>query len=296
MVTLNEIICKTACNKISNMPYEWDLNVYRGCEHGCKYCFALYSHQYMNSENYFNEIFVKTNVVEALERQLKSKNWKKEIINLGGVTDNYQPAEENYKLMPEVLKLLIKYKNPAIISTKSDLLLRDYDLIAKLAEVAYVNVASTITTADESIRQLIEPNGVSTTKRFAMLKEFRKTNASTGMHIMPIIPFISDSYQNLDTLFSQAKEINIHYAITALLNLRGPTKGVFFEFVKTKFPQIYEKLIPMYKNGYVEKGEYKEKLYNMIYEIRKKYSILSHYSSIIKDNAKNPQDAQLSLF
>ncbi|OJT81281.1 radical SAM protein, partial [Clostridioides difficile] len=86
----------------------WDLNIYRGCEHGCKYCYAIYSHKYINSNNYFEEIYVKTNIVEKLERQLKSSKWKKEVINIGGVTDSYQPIEADYKIMPEILNLLIK--------------------------------------------------------------------------------------------------------------------------------------------------------------------------------------------
>jgi DNA repair photolyase len=278
------------------MPYDWDLNVYRGCGHGCKYCFALYSHQYINSNDYFNEIFVKTNIVEALERQLKSPSWKKKIINLGGVTDNYQPVEANYKLMPEVLKLMIKYKNPVVISSKSDLVLRDYDLIAELADITYVNVAATITAADENIRKLIEPNGVSSLRRFNMLKEFRKTNASVGMHVMPVIPFITDSYENLNSLFAQAKDNGIHYALVALLNLRGPTKGTFFEFIRQSFPHLYNSLLPMYKTGWVGKDEYKENLYKMVFEIRKKYSITNNYNAPMKEKIKSEGAAQLSLF
>lgn len=296
MKKANEITCKIACNKINNMPYDWDLNIYRGCEHGCKYCFALYSHKYINSDNYFDEIFVKINIVEQLEKQLKSKNWKKDIINLGGVTDNYQPYEANYKLMPDILKLMIKYKNPIVISTKSDLVLRDYDLIAELSQLTYVNVAATITAYDEDIRKKIEPNGVSTQKRFSMLKEFRKTNASIGMHMMPIIPFITDSYENIDNLFRQAKEIDIHYALTTLLNLRGPTRGFFFEFIKQEYPQLYNKLLPMYKNGYIGKCEYKEKLYKMVYEIRKKYSLSSNYNNPMKEKLHKEDNVQLSLF
>ncbi|WP_373276630.1 SPL family radical SAM protein, partial [Clostridioides difficile] len=129
-------------------------------EHGCKYCYAIYSHKYINSNNYFEEIYVKTNIVEKLERQLKSSKWKKEVINIGGVTDSYQPIEADYKIMPEILNLLIKYKTPAIISTKSDLILRDYDLIDKLSRITYINVASTITTVNEDTQRLIEPNGV----------------------------------------------------------------------------------------------------------------------------------------
>ena len=153
---VEEIKAKKALNKLNSkfLPYKWDLNVYRGCSHRCQYCYALYSHQYLESgKNFFDTIYVKTNIAEALEKELSSKRWKREVVNLGGVTDSYQPIEEKYKLMREVLKLMIKYKTPIVISTKSDLILRDMDLLTELAKVANVNVAVTITTMDENIRK-----------------------------------------------------------------------------------------------------------------------------------------------
>ncbi|MMZ61897.1 hypothetical protein D1872_240720 [compost metagenome] len=118
----SEMDCSVACNKLKrNVPFAWDLNIYRGCEHGCKYCYAIYTHDYLNagSEKYSEDIYVKTNIVEQLEMQLSSPSWKREVVNIGGVTDSYQPAEAIYKLMPDILQLMIKYKTPCIISTKS---------------------------------------------------------------------------------------------------------------------------------------------------------------------------------
>ena len=123
MATYKEMTCTIACNKLKRkIPYSWDLNIYRGCEHGCKYCYAIYSHQYLNSKQYFDDIYVKTNIVEQLEKQFSSPTWKREVVNINGVTDSYQPIEAKYQLMPEILRLLIKYKTPCIISTKSDLI------------------------------------------------------------------------------------------------------------------------------------------------------------------------------
>lgn len=150
------ISCNTACTFVKGrFPYHWDLNVYRGCSHDCKYCFARYSHKYLPEKGDFSEaIFVKTNIAEALERQLRSPKWDKGVINLGGVTDNYQVAEAMEKQMPEILRLMIKYNNPIIISTKSDLILRDFDLIDQLSRKTYVNIASTITTANETLQKV----------------------------------------------------------------------------------------------------------------------------------------------
>ncbi|MDB0441238.1 SPL family radical SAM protein [Clostridioides difficile] len=290
------INCETACNKLKrSMPYKWDLNIYRGCEHACKYCYAIYSHKYINSNNYFEEIYVKTNIVEKLEKQLSSSKWNREVINIGGVTDSYQPIEAEYKIMPEILNLLIKYKTPAIISTKSDLILRDYDLIDKLSRITYINIASTITTVDERKQKLIEPNGVDSMRRFKMLKEFRKTNASVGLHVMPIIPYITDDFENVNSLFRYAKESNVHYVLPGTLYLRGITRGVFFDFIKKEFPDLFDKLSILYSTGSANK-EYKNQLYKMVNQLRNKYSLSSSYAKIMKEKLKHSGDVQLSFF
>ncbi|UNC92099.1 SPL family radical SAM protein [Candidatus Contubernalis alkaliaceticus] len=281
-----EINCEIALNQLKRrMPYSWDLNIYRGCEHGCKYCFAIYSHEYLGSDNYCKDIYVKTNIIEQLEKQLSSGNWKREIVNIGGVSDSYQPAEEHYKLMPEILRLLIKYQTPAIISTKSDLILRDYDLINELSRITYINIAATITTVDEELRKLIEPGGVESNRRFKMLKTFRETNASVGLHVMPIIPYLTDSFKNIDSLFNKAKESNVHYVLPGTLYLRGKTRRVFFDFIKKEFSGLYNHFLALYKTGGADK-DYKNTLYKTVNLLRDKYSLSSSYSKPMKEKLK----------
>ncbi|MCY6958393.1 SPL family radical SAM protein [Clostridium brassicae] len=295
MAKYKEITCNVACNKLKRkFPFAWDLNIYRGCEHGCKYCYAMYSHQYIGSEKYFEDIYVKTNIVERLEKQLSSRTWKREVVNIGGVTDSYQPIEAQYKIMPDILRLMIKYKTPCIISTKSDLILRDYDLIEELSSITYVNVAATITCMDENIRRKIEPNGVESLKRFAMLKEFSKTKASTGLHFMPIIPYITDGRDNVDNLYSNAADCKVSYVLPGVLYLRGKTRYVFFDFIKKEFPHLYEPLQTLYKTGGANK-EYKDKLYTMVNELKDKYNFSGSYSKPMKDKLNKSDNEQLSF-
>ncbi len=274
---ITDITCSTALNKLKRkIPYGWDLNIYRGCKHNCKYCYALYSHKYLG-ETDFTKVFAKVNIAEQLDIELSKPGWRREVVNIGGVTDSYQPAEKDKKIMPDVLKVLIKHKTPAIISTKSDLILRDYDLIAELADITYVNVASTITTMDESVREQIEPFGSKSADRFRMLAEFRKTNASIGLHTMPIIPYITDSYENIEQLCSEAAKANVHYMLPGVLYLRGATKEHFFSFIKDTYPDKYDSLKNLYKKGSADKV-YKDKLYNdIVNPLRKRYNISSSY-------------------
>lgn len=276
-VVFKEDIAKSALTKLKRkIPYSWDLNIYRGCQHGCRYCYAMYSHKYLDSVDFFNEIHVKTNIVDELEKELKSENWKREVINIGGVTDSYQPAEANYKLMPHILKLLIKYKTPAIISTKSKLIMRDYDLIDELSHITYINIAATITTMDERVREKIEPGGSTSIERFEFLKAFKKTNASTGLHVMPIIPYITDDEQNFNNMFDIAKQCNVHYVLPGTLYLRGSTRKSFLDFVNKEFPDYHEKLLRLYKTGGASK-EYKTELYKKVNELRDMYKLSNSY-------------------
>lgn len=294
-----EIICKSALNSVKErFPYRWDLNVYRGCEHKCRYCYAVYSHKYIDDNNFFDDIYVKTNIVEMLEKELRARSWKQEIINLGGVTDNYQAAEANYEIMPEILKLLIKYKTPAIISTKSNLILRDIELIDKLSRITSINIAATITTADEALAKRIEPNASTPKERFEVLKEFRRyTNASVGLHDMPIVPYLTDSYDNLDELYRRAKECNVHYVIPGLLNLRGETKKVFLNFVYNTYYELYSDIVRLYKDGKLDR-EYKLKMYARITELTNKHSLSRDYMKVINERIDKSSycGQQLNLF
>ncbi len=289
-----EINSKTACNRINSnfLPFNWDLNIYRGCEHKCQYCFALYSHKYINSTEFFDEIYVKKNIVECFEKQISSKRWKRTVVNIGGVTDSYQPAEKQYKLMPEILKLCIKYKVPISLSTKSKLILRDFDLFAELATLVPVDIACTITTLNENIRKLIEPNAASSQERFNNLKEFSKTKVNTGLFLMPIIPEITDSYNNLSMLYKTAKKNNLNYVITSILNLRGETKISFFNFVKDKLPHLYNKIKSHYKGSYVN-SEYKKHIYNILNKLEENYPLKE--KEILYPDYKNI-DKQMTLF
>jgi len=282
-VRYHEVCVKSALNPLKRkMPYQWDLNIYRGCQHGCKYCYAIYSHQYFENQNFFSDIHVKTNIVDVLEEQLKSPNWKREIINIGGVTDCYQPAEKKYELMPDILKLLIKYKTPAIISTKSTLPMRDYDLIAELADITYVNIAASVTTLDENLRKGLEPFCAPTEERFKMLKAFNETNACTGLHLMPIIPHLTDSRENHEAIMAMAKEAGVNYALPGVMYLRGVTRPYFMTFVKDNYPEKYELLKALYTRGGAGK-QYKTAFYEMFNEIRDRHGISSSYSTPIKE-------------
>jgi DNA repair photolyase len=278
-----EITVKSALNKLRRKhPYGWDLNIYRGCGHRCNYCYAQYSHRYLDSSNFFDDVFVKINIADVLAKELQSEHWKGDIINVGGVTDSYQPAEKTYQLMPDILKIMIRHKNPLIISTKSDLILRDWDFIDRLSKLNYVNVAVTVTTLDLDKKEKLEPGSSPSLNRFEVLRQFRKTNASIGLHVMPILPFLTDSEDNLEKIFALAAECQVDYVLTGTLYLRGPTREHFFRFLEAEFPSLREQYKLLYRKGGADKM-YKTELYRKVNRLRKKYGLSGSYSKPIKE-------------
>lgn len=318
-----EIKVKKALNRIDKssritLPFHWDLNIYRGCEHGCNYCYAMYSHSYLEEKEkfaflegdfekksclsseerdcaFFQKIYVKTNVAEALEKQLAARSWKKEVINIGGVCDSYQPAEAKYGLMRKVLALMIKYRNPVTISTKSDLILRDYDLLSELAELTSVNVAVTVTTMDEKLSSLLEPFASSPEKRFLVMRAFKSTAAVTGLHMMPILPFLTDSPQNLEQIMSLAAECEVDYALPGILYLRGETRKHFFDFLELNFPELVGPYNKLYAKGGDDRA-YKAELYGMLRSLLEKYHLSGDYMKSMQAKLYHSKQLKLTDF
>lgn len=295
---IHEITCKKAFRKLPHRigPYEYDMNIYRGCAHRCAYCYAVYSQRYLNHDDFYNDIYVKSNIVEQLEKQLASPHWHRQLLNIGSVSDSYQPIEKEYRLMREILSLLIRYRTPCIISTKSDLILRDLDLIQQLSEVTYVNIAVTITTMDEQLASIIEPNAKAVSKRINAISKIKaNTNAVTGIHVMPIMPYLNDDEASLLSLISLTKEVNADYATFAPLYLHGETKGKFFQMLHHNFPHLATKYQSLYMNGKLDPN-YKQAFYERLTPLCDRYGVCTDYMKFANEFFQAQQIEQLTLW
>src|SRR5918999_4599180 len=155
-----EMPCKSALNRVSGMPFRWSLNPYRGCVHGCHYCYARATHPYLGlnaDEDFATKIIVKTNMPEVLRQELRKPSWRRERVAIGTATDAYQPCEGRYQLTRRCLEVLRDAHNPVSIVTKSTLILRDLDLLGELAQGPGATVYFTITTLDPDLWRQIEP-------------------------------------------------------------------------------------------------------------------------------------------
>ncbi len=291
----HEIGCKRALHPIKKpLPYRWDLNIYRGCGHGCLYCYGRGSHRHL-AGSFDGDIYVKTDVHAALERELASGNWRREIVNIGGVTDSYQPAEADHRLMPDVLRLLIRYKTPAIISTKSDLILRDYDLIAKLARLTYVNIAFTVTTMEESLRMEVEPGAATSAKRLAALAAFRSGDISTGLHMMPILPFLGDSFENLDEILGRGKDAGVRYVLPGVLYLRGPSRLLMLDYMEREHPRHFPAFQNLYRNREAMQA-YRRRLDPLVRDGMEHYGLSADFGRPLREKLAAIDGRQLAWF
>jgi DNA repair photolyase len=268
------ITAKSALHFHENeMPCQWDVNAYRGCGHGCRYCFAQYTHDYLGEDHFFSNIFAKTNIAPLLDRELSKRTWKHARINLSGVTDAYQPAERHMMLMPEVWKTLIRHRNPVIINTKSTLILRDIELIRKLASVASVYVGASITIMDENLRKIIEPGASSAEERFVALEQCREAGCVTNVMLTPVMPYLNDDEANLEAIYARAAKAGAAGLSAWPLNLRGNTKLRFLSFLDVEFPHLVDAYKKLYRYGEVDAG-YWHKIRERKAKLRDKYSIL----------------------
>lgn len=294
----HKITCKAAFRKLKQHlgPYEYDMNIYRGCAHRCAYCYAIYSQRYMENTDFYHHIYVKENIVEQLEKQLSSPRWKRHVICIGSICDSYQPIEATQNIMPQILRLFIRYQTPCIILTKSDLILRDIELIKELANITYVGIGSTITTLDENIARIIEPGAVSSKRRVAMLKRMRmETTASVGLHMSPILPHITDQEAQIEAMMKVAKEIDVEYMLTGVLNLIKDTKQHFFHMLEENYPQLVQEYQRLYPYGRLDKT-YKQEIYARIRKYQKLYNINMDHMKHVREFKQRTDVEQLTFW
>jgi len=269
---VREMACKSALHRHNSkwLPYKYDINVYRGCAHQCIYCYALYSHAYIGGGSFHREVYVKTNIAAVLQKELR--RFRAETVNLGGVTDSYQPAERDYKLMRKVLPLLADHRVPITVCTKSPLILRDIDLIKQVDAAGGAKIAFTITTLDGTVAKLIEPNAPSSSARMDAVRTLRENGITCGVHLMPIIPYLTSDEDDIEAVFSAARQADASYVLAGALNLKGETRPLFMDSVRQSFPSEYGLIRALYSDKAAYRA-YKKNLYTVLDKLRKKYSL-----------------------
>jgi DNA repair photolyase len=224
-------------NQSPDLPFDQSINPYRGCEHGCIYCYARPSHAYQDLSpgiDFETKLFAKQNAAELLEKELSASNYKCTPIALGSNTDPYQPIEREHKITRKIIEVLKERDHPLTIVTKSNLVERDIDLLAPMAEKNLVQVFVSITTLDNKLMQKMEPRATAPVRRLQILSNLSKAGIPTGMMLAPVIPVINDS--EIETILEKSAESGASTAAYVLLRLPHEIKDLYKEWLDTHYP------------------------------------------------------------
>jgi DNA repair photolyase len=225
-------------NNSPDVPFEQSINPYRGCEHGCVYCFARPSHAYVNLSpglDFETRLFFKKDAALRLREELNRRSYRCSPINLGANTDPYQPLERRLGITRSILEVLAECRHPVTIVTKSALVLRDLDLLKRLAEERLARVFVSITTLDDELKRRMEPRAASPAARLATVKRLAAAGVPAGVMFAPVIPAIND--HELEGIVASAAEAGAATAGYLLLRLPGEVRELFYEWLETHYPE-----------------------------------------------------------
>ena len=274
---------------------DYNMNLYRGCPHGCIYCDSRSNCYHIDN---FDVPKCKENALAILENEL-SKKREKGVVGIGSMSDTYNPQEIKYEQTRKALKLLSKYNFGVSIDTKSDLILRDLDLLKEINEKNNVIIKFTITTPSDELSRIIEPNVCVSSKRFKAIKELSDNGIFAGIMMSPVLPFITDNEESIKELVKLAHESGakfIHIFIMGM-TLRENQRDYYYEKLDKHFKGLKEKYINYYGERYCCLVPNYKKLYAIFTSECDKYGILYNMNDIIKAYKKEIKDnEQMTLF
>jgi DNA repair photolyase len=231
-------------NDSPDISFDRSINPYRGCEHGCVYCFARPTHAYLGLSpglDFESKLFMKPNAPELLERELSAPGYSPKTIAIGTNTDPYQPIERRYQIMRRILEVLDRAGHPVGIVTKSALVLRDLDILTRMAKRDLVKVAISVTTLDANLARVMEPRASTPPRRLGALRELVKAGVPASALVAPIIPAINDA--EIERILEAIAQAGVRHAGYVLLRLPFELKDLFREWLIENFPDRYRHVI-----------------------------------------------------
>jgi DNA repair photolyase len=255
--TYQEVTCRSALNRVEGMPFRWTLNPYRGCTHGCHYCFARRYHTQFElgvGDEFSSVILVKTNFVEVLRRELDRPSWKPEEIAFGTATDPYQPIEGHYKLTRRSLELLALARTPVGLITKGPMAVRDKEVLAELGRHARCTVYFSVPTVDEDAWRILEPGTAHPLQRLRAVRELNDAGVRTGVLMAPIVPGLTSQPAKLEKTIKAIADHGAAFVGANVLYLKDGTRTHFMNLLDRNFPELARRYQGLYKGAYAPKA------------------------------------------
>ena len=299
-----------AYNDSPDVGFEASINPYRGCEHGCIYCYARPFHEYLGFSSgldFETKIMVKEDAPKLLREELSSKKWQPKVIGISGVTDCYQPIERRLKLTRACLEVLAKFRNPVAIITKNNLVTRDIDVLSELARFQAVAVFISVTTLDADLRKIMEPRTSPPAARVSAIKALSQAGIPTGVLVAPVIPGLTD--HEMPSIIAAAAEAGARFAGHVTLRLPHAVAPLFEQWLAKHLPLKQEKIlnrIRSLRNGKLYdskfgdrmrgKGIFADQIDSLFDAACRKAGILDNRPNLSIASFRRPGADQLSLF
>jgi DNA repair photolyase len=270
-----EVACRSALNRVQGMPFNWTLNPYRGCTHGCHYCFARRYHvQFeMDSDDEFaSVILVKRNFVEVLQRELDRPSWTREHVAFGTATDPYQPIEGHYRLTRQSIVALTRGRTPIGLITKGPMVVRDRDVLVDLTRAAGCTVYMSVPTVDDDAWRTLEPGTAHPLQRLRAVRELVDAGVNAGVLMAPIVPGFSSSKTKLERTVKAIADHGARFMGCNVMYLQDGTRSHFMKFIEREFPSM----LPRFERLYVKKyppDAYRKEVQAMVRTLQQRYDV-----------------------
>ncbi|HEY3893871.1 MAG TPA: Rv2578c family radical SAM protein [Pseudonocardiaceae bacterium] len=278
-MTFYEVRARSILNKVpsgSRMPFSWTVNPYRGCSHACTYCFARNTHTYLDLDagaDFDSKIMVKVNAAERLRTELAHPRWERFHVAMGTNTDPYQRAEGRYRLMPGIIRELGRSGTPFSILTKGTLLGRDVAELAAAADDVEIGLGMSIAHLDLTVHRLIEPGTPSPRARLELVRRLRAAGLPCGVFVAPVLPWLTDSTEQLDRLLAQIAAAGATGATVLALHLRPGTKEWFLRQLGRHHPELVPRYQQLYARGSQAGGGYRQRLADRVAPLLRRHGL-----------------------
>jgi DNA repair photolyase len=281
------------------MPFEWTINPYRGCEFACKYCYARYTHEFMEMRDgvdFEQKIYVKQHAANLLRQELRRVK-PGEQIAIGTATDPYQPAERHFEVTRGILEELARHEGLELgIITKGNLILRDMDLLTQIGQKNRLTANVTITTLNVELARILEPRAPRPDLRMETVRKLSQAGIRTGVSCSPVIPGITDSLRNLEALVRATAEAGGKHIFANPLFLKPCSAAVFLPFLEKEFPQLAADYQRRYKDrGFLPKS-YGKRISQLVARLREKHGMRGDDRGNRQASATAGTESQLRLF
>ena len=290
-----EITCRSALNAVKGMPFNWTLNPYRGCTHGCHYCFARRYHTQLElgpgDDHFAAYILVKTNLVDVLKKELDRPSWNREQVAVGTATDPYQPIEGHYKLTRRALEALAAARNPVGLVTKGPMVVRDADVLAEIGRACACAVYMSVPSIDEHAWRVLEPGTAHPLQRLRAVRQLRDAGVNAGVLMAPVVPGFSASPEQLEATVKAIADHGAAFMGANVMFLKGATKDHFLGFIAREFPNMIEGYRSLYAGAYAN-AEYLTGVRGMIAALQKRYDISPRQSESRTPEATEPNEGR----